>query len=172
MDDSSYDHLIAKALLISDGEESCSSYDRGWYESVEALKMEDDSVNAEIQPSMMASASFHSDSSATQSVASLNDAFQKLNACMVKTDESRRRVLELKDGAFMANRLSDVLGATTASGGCCVRDDRSVRSSSSRSLCSKESLGQKKISKTYKVGEFTRARIVGVDGHDLVALPV
>jgi ribosomal protein S12 methylthiotransferase len=29
-----------------------------------------------------------------------------------------------------------------------------------------------KISKTYKVGEFTRARIVGVDGHDLVALPV
>ena len=26
--------------------------------------------------------------------------------------------------------------------------------------------------KTYKIGEFTRARIVGVDGHDLVALPV
>ena len=33
-------------------------------------------------------------------------------------------------------------------------------------------LPPEKISKTYKVGEFTRARIVGVDGHDLVALPV
>ena len=32
-------------------------------------------------------------------------------------------------------------------------------------------LPPEKISKTYKVGEFTRARIVGVDGHDLVALP-
>ena len=29
-----------------------------------------------------------------------------------------------------------------------------------------------KISKSYKVGEFTRARIVSVEGHDLVALPV
>ena len=33
-------------------------------------------------------------------------------------------------------------------------------------------LPPEKISKTYKVGELTRARIVGVDGHDLVALPV
>ena len=33
-------------------------------------------------------------------------------------------------------------------------------------------LPPEKISKTYKVGDFTRARIVGVDGHDLVALPV
>jgi len=33
-------------------------------------------------------------------------------------------------------------------------------------------LPPEKISKTYKVGEFTRARIVSVDGHDLVALPV
>ena len=33
-------------------------------------------------------------------------------------------------------------------------------------------LPPEKISKTYKVGEFTRARIVGLDGHDLVALPV
>jgi ribosomal protein S12 methylthiotransferase len=33
-------------------------------------------------------------------------------------------------------------------------------------------LPPEKISKTYKVGEFTRAQIVGVDGHDLVALPV
>jgi len=33
-------------------------------------------------------------------------------------------------------------------------------------------LPPEKISKAYKVGEFTRARIVGVDGHDLVALPV
>ena len=33
-------------------------------------------------------------------------------------------------------------------------------------------LPPEKMSKTYKVGEFTRARIVGVDGHDLVALPV
>jgi ribosomal protein S12 methylthiotransferase len=33
-------------------------------------------------------------------------------------------------------------------------------------------LPPEKISKTYKVGAFTRARIVGVDGHDLVALPV
>jgi len=33
-------------------------------------------------------------------------------------------------------------------------------------------LPPEKISKTYKVGVFTRARIVGVDGHDLVALPV
>ena len=33
-------------------------------------------------------------------------------------------------------------------------------------------LPPEKISKTFKVGEFTRARIVGVDGHDLVALPV
>jgi ribosomal protein S12 methylthiotransferase len=33
-------------------------------------------------------------------------------------------------------------------------------------------LPPEKISKTYKVGEFTRARIVGVEGHDLIALPV
>ena len=29
-----------------------------------------------------------------------------------------------------------------------------------------------KISKTLKVGDFTRARIVGTDGHDLIALPI
>ncbi|WP_198971576.1 30S ribosomal protein S12 methylthiotransferase RimO [Xylophilus sp. ASV27] len=33
-------------------------------------------------------------------------------------------------------------------------------------------LPPEKLSKTLKVGEFTRARIVGTDGHDLVALPV
>ena len=33
-------------------------------------------------------------------------------------------------------------------------------------------LPPEKISKTLKVGEFTRARIVGAEGHDLVALPV
>jgi len=33
-------------------------------------------------------------------------------------------------------------------------------------------LPPEKISKTLKVGEFTRARIVSVDGHDLVAQPV
>ncbi|MBX3609759.1 MAG: 30S ribosomal protein S12 methylthiotransferase RimO [Hydrogenophaga sp.] len=33
-------------------------------------------------------------------------------------------------------------------------------------------LAPQKISKTLKVGEFTRARIVDTDGHDLVALPI
>jgi ribosomal protein S12 methylthiotransferase len=33
-------------------------------------------------------------------------------------------------------------------------------------------LPPEKLSKTLKVGEFTRARIVGTDGHDLVALPI
>jgi ribosomal protein S12 methylthiotransferase len=33
-------------------------------------------------------------------------------------------------------------------------------------------LPPEKISKTMKVGEFTRARIVGVQGHDLIAMPV
>ena len=33
-------------------------------------------------------------------------------------------------------------------------------------------LPPEKISKTYKVGEFTRARIVGVEGHDLIAVPI
>lgn len=33
-------------------------------------------------------------------------------------------------------------------------------------------LPPEKLSKTMKVGEFTRARIVGVDGHDLIALPI
>ena len=33
-------------------------------------------------------------------------------------------------------------------------------------------LPPEKISKTLKVGEFTRARVVGTEGHDLVALPV
>ena len=33
-------------------------------------------------------------------------------------------------------------------------------------------LPSEKISKTLKVGEFTKARIVGVEGHDLVAMPV
>ena len=33
-------------------------------------------------------------------------------------------------------------------------------------------LPPEKVSKTLKVGEFTRARIVGADGHDLVAQPV
>jgi ribosomal protein S12 methylthiotransferase len=32
-------------------------------------------------------------------------------------------------------------------------------------------LPPEKISKTLKVGEFTRARVVGTDGHDLIALP-
>jgi ribosomal protein S12 methylthiotransferase len=33
-------------------------------------------------------------------------------------------------------------------------------------------LPPEKISKTLKVGEFTRARIVGTEGHDLVAMPI
>src|SRR5574343_32444 len=33
-------------------------------------------------------------------------------------------------------------------------------------------LPPEKVSKTLKVGEFTRARIVGVEGHDLVAVPI
>jgi ribosomal protein S12 methylthiotransferase len=33
-------------------------------------------------------------------------------------------------------------------------------------------LPPEKISKTLKVGEFTKARIVGAEGHDLIALPV
>mgnify|MGYP003395366458 FL=1 len=33
-------------------------------------------------------------------------------------------------------------------------------------------LPPEKISKTLKVGEFTRARIVGTQGHDLVAVPI
>jgi ribosomal protein S12 methylthiotransferase len=33
-------------------------------------------------------------------------------------------------------------------------------------------LAPEKISKTLKVGEFTRARIVGTQGHDLVAAPI
>jgi len=33
-------------------------------------------------------------------------------------------------------------------------------------------LPPEKISKTLKVGEFTKARIVSAQGHDLVALPV
>jgi len=33
-------------------------------------------------------------------------------------------------------------------------------------------LPPEKISKTLKVGEFTRARVVGTEGHDLVALPI
>ncbi|MFN7856575.1 MAG: 30S ribosomal protein S12 methylthiotransferase RimO, partial [Acidovorax sp.] len=33
-------------------------------------------------------------------------------------------------------------------------------------------LPPEKISKTMKVGEFTRARIVGVRGHDLLAQPI
>jgi ribosomal protein S12 methylthiotransferase len=33
-------------------------------------------------------------------------------------------------------------------------------------------LAPEKISKTLKVGEFTRARIVGTDGHDLIAQPI
>ena len=33
-------------------------------------------------------------------------------------------------------------------------------------------LPPEKISKTFKVGEFTQARIIGTQGHDLVALPV
>jgi ribosomal protein S12 methylthiotransferase len=33
-------------------------------------------------------------------------------------------------------------------------------------------LPPEKISKTFKVGDFTKARIVGTQGHDLVAVPV
>ena len=33
-------------------------------------------------------------------------------------------------------------------------------------------LPPEKISKTYKAGEFTKARIVGVEGHDLIAVPL
>jgi ribosomal protein S12 methylthiotransferase len=33
-------------------------------------------------------------------------------------------------------------------------------------------LPPEKISKTLKVGEFTKARIVGTQGHDLIAVPV
>jgi ribosomal protein S12 methylthiotransferase len=33
-------------------------------------------------------------------------------------------------------------------------------------------LPPEKISKTLKVGEFTRARVVGTEGHDLIALPI
>ena len=33
-------------------------------------------------------------------------------------------------------------------------------------------LPPEKISKTLKVGEFTRARVVATEGHDLVAVPI
>jgi ribosomal protein S12 methylthiotransferase len=33
-------------------------------------------------------------------------------------------------------------------------------------------LPPEKISKTLKTGEFTRARIVGTEGHDLIGLPI
>jgi ribosomal protein S12 methylthiotransferase len=33
-------------------------------------------------------------------------------------------------------------------------------------------LPPEKLSKILKVGEFTQAKIVGTDGHDLVALPI
>jgi ribosomal protein S12 methylthiotransferase len=33
-------------------------------------------------------------------------------------------------------------------------------------------LAPEKISKTMKVGEFTRAKIIGTQGHDLVARPI
>jgi len=33
-------------------------------------------------------------------------------------------------------------------------------------------LPPEKISKTYKPGEFIRAKIVGVQGHDLIGLPI
>jgi ribosomal protein S12 methylthiotransferase len=33
-------------------------------------------------------------------------------------------------------------------------------------------LPPEKLSKVLKVGEFTQAKIVGTDGHDLVALPI
>jgi ribosomal protein S12 methylthiotransferase len=33
-------------------------------------------------------------------------------------------------------------------------------------------LPPEKISKTYKVGDFVKARIVGTQGHDLVGVPV
>jgi ribosomal protein S12 methylthiotransferase len=33
-------------------------------------------------------------------------------------------------------------------------------------------LPPEKISKQLKVGEFTKARIISTDGHDLVALPI
>jgi ribosomal protein S12 methylthiotransferase len=33
-------------------------------------------------------------------------------------------------------------------------------------------LPPEKISKTLKAGEFTRARIVGTEGHDLIGLPI
>jgi ribosomal protein S12 methylthiotransferase len=33
-------------------------------------------------------------------------------------------------------------------------------------------LPPEKISKKLKVGEFTKARIVGAEGHDLIALPI
>ena len=33
-------------------------------------------------------------------------------------------------------------------------------------------LPPEKISKTLKVGEFTKARIVGTQGHDLVGVPI
>jgi ribosomal protein S12 methylthiotransferase len=33
-------------------------------------------------------------------------------------------------------------------------------------------LPPEKASKTMKTGEFTRARVVGTQGHDLVAMPV
>ena len=33
-------------------------------------------------------------------------------------------------------------------------------------------LPPEKISKTFKFGEFTKARILGTEGHDLVALPI
>ena len=33
-------------------------------------------------------------------------------------------------------------------------------------------LPPEKISKTLKVGEFTKARIVGTQGHDLIAVPI
>jgi hypothetical protein len=145
-DESSYERLIVKALLVSTDDESCSSYDNGWYETFETLKM-DDPMDAVQQPRKPA-IDFPCETSTTPSMGSLNQAFEKLNACMMKTEESRRRVLlELKDGSLMTSH-SDHSSSF-------VRDDRSVRTSDSTrsfsSSCSgRDCLSQKKGPRSFQ----------------------
>lgn len=134
---------ISSDQAVEDGDEvgSCCSYDRGWYEVVETVRFDDDNdsiINLNdsgIQSTSLAG--FHSTSSDI-SVASLDRAFQKLNACMAKTDESRMKVLQLKDAT----------GAMSTS--AIIRDDQSISSFDTRSYSSKESLGHKARKSSYQ----------------------
>lgn len=111
------------------------------------------------------------------SMNALNDAFEKLNHCMLRTAQSRKLVRELTESMSMTKGAEVISGLPTCSAPCLKRTDSS---SSVCSLGSRSSLGSKgsvkgrrsynKPRRAFKKGTFSKTGVAPLKSNALLQL--